>query len=103
LSDRADLDYFGDAAAVPLLTQVGGDHYKKLAIQPIEYAMKNGLDGCQHNVVKYVTRFRDKGGLADLEKAKHYLDLLIYFETVKYDQEKTQSDSKRPSDTEVPY
>lgn len=60
--------------------QVGGDHYKKLKIQPMEYSMANGLDACQHTVVKYVTRFRDKGGIADLEKAKHTIDLLIEFE-----------------------
>jgi len=62
--------------AGPLDTQVGGDHYKKLAIQPIEYAMKNKLDPCQANVVKYVTRFRDKNGLIDLEKAEHYIQML---------------------------
>jgi hypothetical protein len=61
-------------------TQIGGSHYKKLKIQPMEYSMANGLDPCQHTVIKYVTRFRDKGGIADLEKAKHCIDLLIEFE-----------------------
>lgn len=61
-------------------TQVGGDHYKKLKIQPMEYSMANGLDACQHSVVRYVTRFRDKGGIQDLEKAKHCIDMLIEFE-----------------------
>lgn len=60
--------------------QVGGDHYKKLKIQPMEYSMANGLDACQHTIVKYVTRFRDKGGIADLEKARHCIDMLIEFE-----------------------
>lgn len=63
----------------PLTTQVGGDHYKEYKIQPIEYAMANGLDHCQANVVKYVTRFRDKDGLKDLEKAMHYIRLLAEF------------------------
>jgi hypothetical protein len=63
-----------------LSIQVGGDHYKKLAIQPMEYSMANKLDACQHTIVKYVTRFRDKGGLADLQKARHTLDMLIEFE-----------------------
>lgn len=67
-------------AASALNTQVGGDHYKKLEIQPMEYSMANGLDACQHTIVKYVTRFRDKGGVADLEKAKHCIDMLIEFE-----------------------
>ena len=61
-------------------TQVGGDHYKHLAIQPMEYSMKNGLDACQHTAIKYITRFREKGGIADLEKAKHCIDMLIEFE-----------------------
>lgn len=64
-------------------TQVGGDHYTKLKIQPMEYSMANGLDACQHSVVKYITRFRDKGGIADLEKAKHIVDMLIEFESRK--------------------
>ena len=63
-----------------LKTQVGGSHYKKLKIQPMEYSMANNLDACQHSIVKYVTRFRDKGGLADLYKARHTLDMLIEFE-----------------------
>lgn len=61
--------------------QVGGDHYRKLKIQPMEYSLANKLDAAQHTVIKYVTRFRDKGGIADLEKAKHTIDLLIEHET----------------------
>lgn len=60
--------------------QEGGDHYKKLKIQPMEYSMANKLDACQHTVIKYVTRFRDKGGIEDLRKAKHCIDMLIEFE-----------------------
>ena len=63
--------------------QVGGDHYKNLKIQPVEYIMANGLNYCEGNVIKYVTRYKkckmdkQKGGIIDLEKAKHYIDLLI--------------------------
>lgn len=64
-------------------TQIGGDHYTKLAIQPMQYSMKNGLDPLQHTIIKYVTRFRDKNGIEDLEKAKHCIDMLIEFETNK--------------------
>lgn len=64
----------------PLATQVGGDHYTRLAIQPMQYSMANKLDACQHTVIKYITRFRNKGGLADLQKAKHVIDLLIEHE-----------------------
>jgi len=62
-------------------TQQGGDHYKKLKIQPIEYIHANSLPFAEGSVVKYVTRWRDKGGIKDLEKAKHFLELLIELET----------------------
>ncbi len=64
-------------------TQIGGNHYTKLAIQPMRYSMENRLDALQHTVIKYVTRFRDKNGIEDLEKAKHCIDMLIEFERNK--------------------
>ena len=60
--------------------QVGGGHYKDLAIQPVEYCMKNNLSYCQSNIVKYATRYKDKNGLEDLKKIKHYVDLIIELE-----------------------
>lgn len=66
-----------------LETQEGGTHYTKLAIQPMEYSMANRLDACQHTIIKYVTRFRDKNGKEDLLKAKHTIDLLIALEYEK--------------------
>ncbi|MGR2707621.1 hypothetical protein B7453_20935 [Pseudomonas sp. IB20] len=63
-----------------LSTQVSGDHYKSLSIQPIEYIHANSIPFAEGSVIKYVTRWRDKGGLADLEKAKHFLELLIELE-----------------------
>lgn len=59
--------------------QEGGDHYKALAIQPVEYIQRNGLGFCEGNVVKYVTRWRTKNGVEDLRKARHYIDLLIEY------------------------
>ena len=56
--------------------QVGGSHYQ-LPIQPIEYILANGLGYCEANVVKYVSRWRNKGGIQDLKKAIHYLEMLI--------------------------
>ena len=61
----------------PKDVQVGGDHYKDMAIQPIEYITKNNMGYCEANVVKYISRWKSKGGVQDLEKAKHYIDLLI--------------------------
>lgn len=63
-----------------LNTQVAGDHYKKLKIQPVQYIYANNIPYLEGNVIKYITRWRDKGGIADLEKAKHYIDLLIELE-----------------------
>ena len=64
-----------------LETQVAGSHYKNLKIQPIEYIHANGIPFAEGSVIKYVTRWRDKGGIKDLEKAKHFLELLIELET----------------------
>lgn len=64
----------------PLEVQVGGDHYKKCAIQPVEYIHANGISFIEGSVIKYMTRWRDKGGIKDLEKAKHFIDLLISLE-----------------------
>jgi hypothetical protein len=61
--------------------QVSGDHYKDKGIQPIIYIHANNLGFCEGNVVKYVTRWREKGGEADLRKAIHYIELLIQLET----------------------
>lgn len=58
-------------------TQCGGSHYKKQAIQPWDYIVANNLGYLEGNVVKYVSRWRDKGGVEDLRKARHYLDKLI--------------------------
>ena len=57
--------------------QVGGDHYRQQKFQPIEYIMGNNLGFCEGNVVKYVSRWKSKGGVQDLKKARQYLDFLI--------------------------
>ena len=64
-------------------TQVAGSHYKQKAIQPWDYIATNGLGYFEGNVVKYVSRWRDKGGVDDLRKARHYLDKLIELEENK--------------------
>lgn len=57
--------------------QVAGDHYSRLRIQPLEYALENDLGVCEHAVIKYVSRWNFKGGVEDLRKARHYLDIMI--------------------------
>ena len=61
--------------------QISGDHYKDKAIQPWDYIVANGIPYLEGNVIKYVSRWRDKGGVNDLRKARHYLDKLIELET----------------------
>lgn len=57
--------------------QVGGSHYRKGKIQPIEYILANDLGFCEGNVIKYITRYKHKGGIEDLLKARQYIDFLI--------------------------
>lgn len=61
--------------------QVGGMHYKQQKIQPWDFIAANKLGYFEGNVVKYVARWRLKGGLGDLQKARHYLDKLIELES----------------------
>jgi|GEM_PF-1733758 len=62
----------------PLDVQVDGAHYKTLKVQPIEFAMVNGLDPCAFSILKYVTRHRSKHGAQDIEKADHFRRLRVH-------------------------
>ena len=64
--------------------QIGGDHYKKFKIQPIEFSHANNIPFIEANVIKYICRHKAKGGKQDLEKAIHFIQLLIELE---YDQD----------------
>ncbi len=57
--------------------QVAGNHYKGKAIQPWDYIVGNDIGYLEGNVIKYVSRWKEKGGVQDLLKARHYLDKLI--------------------------
>ena len=66
--------------------QVAGDHYQKMKIQPIEYIMANQLPFAEGCIVKYASRWRDKGnGIDDLRKIKQYCDFIIESELEKLD------------------
>ena len=67
----------------PLTAQVGGDHYKNLVIQPVEYITANNLTYLQGSVIKYVTRYQDKNGVEDLQKAIHFIKMMIQEEEDK--------------------
>lgn len=61
----------------PKSTQVGGDHYSKMKIQPIDFITANGIGYMEGNIIKYVCRYKSKNGVEDLKKAQHYLQMLI--------------------------
>ena len=63
--------------------QVDGDHYKGMKIQPIEYIQANNLDFCEGCIVKYISRWREKGGVNDLRKIKQFCEFLIEQELKK--------------------
>ena len=69
----------------PYDTQVGGDHYKGMAIQPMQFSMANGLDACTHTAIKYLVRKKgDKAKRAeDLRKAIHCIQLLAQHEGIE--------------------
>lgn len=69
-----------DKKVSALDVQVNGQHYKSFKIQPIQFVYENKLDFLQGNIIKYTCRFRDKNGKQDLEKAKHYIDILLELE-----------------------
>jgi len=66
--------------------QHGGDHYKRQAIQPWDFIIANNIGFLEGNAIKYLTRWRAKGGLQDLEKARHYIDKLIEVESENNEQ-----------------
>ena len=80
-SDQLDLFHENTRKHIQALTandvQVAGTHYKSKAIQPWDYIVVNNLGYLEGNIVKYVSRWKDKGGVDDLKKARHYLDKLI--------------------------
>jgi hypothetical protein len=77
----------------PLLKQAGGSHYKDFAIQPAVYSQRNKLGWAEGNVVKYISRYKLKGGLEDLKKAKHMIDLIMELEYDYIEGEETDNAS----------
>lgn len=64
----------------PLATQEGGDHYKQMKIQPVEFIHANRIPYMEACAIKYVCRHKRKNGAEDLRKARHYIDLLLQLE-----------------------
>jgi hypothetical protein len=60
-----------------LKRQIGGNHYKDMAIQPIEFILANDLSFCVGNIIKYACRYDKKGqAVQDLDKVIHYAQIL---------------------------
>ena len=59
-----------------LKRQIAGSHYKKFEIQPIEFITKNNIPFIEGNIIKYICRWKEKGGVQDLDKVIHYVELL---------------------------
>ena len=57
--------------------QVGGDHYLKMKIQPVEYIVKNNIGYREGSAIKYISRWQHKGGVEDFKKAIHCLEMII--------------------------
>lgn len=84
-----------------LKKQVGGQHYKNLAIQPAEYCQKNRLSYCESSVIQYVTRHREKNGAEDIKKAIHCLELLLELEYSDAPQAKAKTRPNRGEEVVV--
>ena len=72
---------FDERTPNALDVQVGGQHYKGMAIQPFEYIHANRIGFAEGCAIKYLSRWRAKGGVEDLKKARHFIDLLIEAES----------------------
>lgn len=77
--------------------QVGGQHYKKNAVQPWDFITDNDIPFLEGNAIKYISRWRDKGGLEDLRKAQHYLEKIIENEEKRLELELVKELSTDPS------
>lgn len=80
MSDKLPRASFGYDAEAPLQGQIGGDHYKDMPIQVVEFCHRNGIGFVAGNIIKYTCRYRQKGGRDDLLKARHYIDMLLEME-----------------------
>lgn len=58
-------------------TQIGGDHYRQMKIQPIDFIVQNGIPFREGNAIKYIVRHASKNGRQDIEKAIHYLQMIL--------------------------
>ena len=72
-----DTDMFKDMTYDSLNRQVDGNHYKKMKIQPAHFINENNLEFAEGNAIKYICRHKSKGKAKDIEKAIHYLEMIL--------------------------
>ena len=77
--------------------QIGGQHYKKMGIQHWSYVLANNIPYMEAQIIKYVSRWRDKNGIEDLRKARHFLAKLIEYEEEQQRAEATFADGSEPT------
>ena len=70
-------DIFKGVTYDSLDKQVDGDHYKNMKIQPAEFINENKLLFAEGNAIKYICRHKQKGKSKDIEKAIHYLEMIL--------------------------
>jgi hypothetical protein len=63
----------------PWEIQVGGKHYLEMAMQPFEFTLRNGWDGASHSILKYVSRHKAKGGVEDVKKGRHIIEIRVKY------------------------
>jgi hypothetical protein len=80
---------------------VGPKHYRSMAAQPIDFILDNDIGYCEGNVIKYIVRWRKKGGLEDLRKAQHYIDFLIAQELEAAAKEEEEKNQRRDDDDSI--
>lgn len=73
-------------------TQVGGDHYRKQSIQHWDYVLANDIPYMEAQIIKYVSRHRNKNGIQDLQKAQHFLEKLLEVEVARAAARNTEFD-----------
>ena len=70
-------DIFKGSTYKSLQEQVGGKHYSSLKIQPAEFINENKLLFAEGNAIKYICRHQSKGKEEDINKAIHYLEMIL--------------------------
>ena len=78
---------------------VGPEHYRSMAAQPIDFILDNDIGYCEGNVIKYIVRWRKKGGMEDLRKAQHYIEFLIAQELKAVEEE--EKNQRRNDDDSI--